>query len=29
MNKTLMRKYAKLTVKMGVNPKKGQGVIID
>ncbi len=28
MNKTVLRKYAKLVVKMGVNVKKGQGVIL-
>ncbi len=28
MNKTILRKYAKLAVKMGVNIKKGQGCII-
>ncbi|MGN0479890.1 MAG: aminopeptidase [Hominenteromicrobium sp.] len=28
MNKTMLRKYAKLIVKMGVNIKKGQGAVI-
>ena len=28
MNKTVLRKYARLIVKMGVNIKKGQGAII-
>lgn len=28
MKKTMMRKYAQLTVKTGVNIKKGQGAVI-
>ena len=28
MNKTILRKYAKLIVKMGVNIKKGQGAVL-
>ena len=28
MTKSILRKYAKLIVKMGVNIKKGQGAVI-
>ena len=28
MNKSVLRKYARLVVKMGVNVKKGQGVVL-
>ena len=28
MNKTVLRKYANLVVRMGVNVKKGQGVVL-